>query len=375
MAQKLQSSTSGRGHPAILAGILAAALSAQGCAAGGPVSAGRGAERIPYSFLFVCVQDDARVAIVDMVELEVTQTISLVELGFGAGARPHDIAVDPDGSHWYVSLVGENRVLRFDDRSQLVGTVTMETPGMVEVSPGSGGLLLATRSMSAVSPPPRIGLASGLPWEVEELDVFLPRPHGITVGRDGRYAYTASIAQNRMATVDLESGRVELTDVPGPVHALVQLAVSPDGRTMVGSGEVSGELVVFSLEDPVHPRVLVSVAVGTQPFDPLFAPDGETVWVPVKGSNEVVVVSARSWSVTDRITGEGIVQPHALTFSPDGTRVFVTNNNAIAQAMDDPGVVARAAASLVVIDADTHQVETTLVLGTNLTGLGRRPLR
>jgi DNA-binding beta-propeller fold protein YncE len=328
---------------------------------------------IPHSLLYVCVQDDARIAVVDMEEMRVLETISLVDLGFGEGAMPHDVAVDPDGSHWYVSLIGENRVVRLNERNQREGDVRFEAPGMVEVHP-RGGLLLVTRSMSAVDPPSRIGIVEDSPWEAREVELLFPRPHGIAVDPEGRYAYTASLAENQLATIDLRSQRVQFTPVPGPIHALVQFAVSPDGRTLVASGELSGQLLVFTLEDRTRPSLVMSVPVGLQPFDPLFAPDGRTVWVPIKGSNEIAVVETEGWRVVDRLSGDAILQPHALAFSPDGRRVFVTNNNKSAHAMDmgvggaDEGVEA----SLVVIDAETRTIEGAIPLGRNLTGLGSR---
>jgi DNA-binding beta-propeller fold protein YncE len=153
---------------------------------------------------------------------------------------------------------------------------------------------------------------------------------------------------------------------------------------MVASGELSGQLLVFSLADPAHPRLLTSVNVGSQAFDPMFAPDGRTVWVPVKGANQVAVVDAGEWRVMSRISTSDLLQPHALTFSPDGKRVFVTNNNSAAHMLPhEPGTVAPPApggltetdamASVVVIDAATGLVEAVLPLGANLTGMGSRP--
>ncbi len=319
---------------------------------------------LPEHWLYVCLQDDAAIAVVDMDALETVSVIRLDALGFGPRAAPHDIAVAPDGRYWYVSLVGEHRVLRFDEENRLVGSVEIETPGMLRLAP-AGDLLAITRSMSAVDPPRWVGLAETSRMDLEEVDVLFPRPHALAVHPEGRFAYTASLAMNQVATIDLASGRVEVTDTPGPPHALVQMAIAEDGRTLLASAELSGELLVFGLEDPSSPRLVTSVPLGSRPFDPAFSPDGESVWVPLKGADEVVVLERAGWSVLARIRGEGIHEPHAVEFSSDGGRAFVTN----------AAPAGAAAARLVVVDTRTRDVEALLSLGSNLTGMGRRGAR
>ena len=301
-------------------------------------------------------------AVVDMESLATVSVIRLDALGFGPRAGPHDIAVAPDGRHWYVSLVGEHRVLRFDGENTLVGSTGMETPGMLRLAPG-GDLLAVTRSMSAVDPPRWVGIAETSGMVLDEVDVLFPRPHGLAIHPDGRFAYAASLATNQVATIDLASGRVGVTDVPGPPHALVQMAVSADGQTLVATAELSGELLVFGLEDPSAPTPVASVPLGPRPFDPVFSPDEASVWIPLKGADEVAVVERETWSVSARIAGEGIHEPHAVEFSPDGRRAFVTNSA-------PPG--ANVPGRLVVIDTRTRELEAALPLGSNLTGMGRR---
>ena len=336
----------------------AAALAAGGLSGAAAQQPGPISERL----LYVCVQDDAAVAVVDMESLATVSVIRLDALGFGPRAAPHDIAVAPDGRHWYVSLVGEHRVLRFDGEDSVVGSAGMETPGMLRLAPG-GDLLAVTRSMSAVDPPRWVGIAETSGMVLDEVDVLFPRPHGLAIHPDGRFAYAASLATNQVATIDLASGRVGITEVPGPPHALVQMVVSGDGRTLVATAELSGELLVFGLGDPSSPSAVVSVPLGARPFDPVFSPDGASVWIPLKGADEVAVVERASWSVSARIAGEGIHEPHAVEFSPDGRRAFVTNSA-------PPG--AEVPARLVVIDTRTRQLEAALPLGSNLTGMGRR---
>ena len=106
---------------------LAAALAAPARARGGPPRTASGPA-------YVCVQDEAKVAIVDTAARSVVRTIDFQKLGFPATAKPHYIVVEPDGSHWYVSLIGANRVVKIDRQDRIVGPYEMETPGMLTLA-------------------------------------------------------------------------------------------------------------------------------------------------------------------------------------------------------------------------------------------------
>ena len=79
--------------------------------------------------LYVCVQDDAKIAVVDMKTRAVARTIDLQKLGFPATAKPHFVVVEPDGAFWYPSLIGANKVVKFDRRSKIVGQFEMGRRG------------------------------------------------------------------------------------------------------------------------------------------------------------------------------------------------------------------------------------------------------
>lgn len=350
------------GAPAAFTGAQAAGPS------GGPPAA---------TYLYACVQDEARIAVIDMDRLEVVRSIDLQALGFSPNANPHHVAVEPDGEAWYVSLIGENRVARFDREGELQGTFEMSTPGMLTYEPTSK-MLLASRSMSAVSPPTRVGWVDTRTMNGDEIDVFLPRPHPMVVSRDGAWAYTGSLSVNQIAAIELATEDVTLTNLEGPPHALVQFAVSPDGRWLVAGTEVSGRLLAFDLADPARPRQVASVELGPMVFDPAFSPDGSSVWVPVKGANEVAVVRASDWTVQRRIAAESFIQPHQVLFAADGSRAFVSSN-AKADHMagmtghgehGDHAMGPGGSGNVTVIDTSTFEVVGVLELGANVTGMG-----
>ncbi len=325
-------------------------------------------------YLFVCVQDEAQIAVLDQATGELVHTIDLTELGYSERAQPHHVVVEPDGSYFYVTLIGAHRVVKFDREFQRVGEAPMESAGMLALDP-SGDWLFVSRSMSAVNPPQRIGMIRRSTMEIEEVDIFFAQPHAMVVDREGRFAYSASLSANQLASLEVERERVTLTDVEGPTHAIVQFAISPDGRLMAGSGEMSGQLLVFDLaEDPARPTLVRSVEVGHMAFDPTFSPDGEEIWVPVKHTDEVVVVRAGTGEVVRRISGEGIDAPHQVVFSHDGRRAFVSNNNKNPHAMHGPVEDDGGRGTVVIVDTATGELLDVVRLGRNVTGIGARPL-
>ena len=336
------------------------------------VGAGRLSAQQP-DLLYVCVQDDAKVAVVDMTSRKVLRTVDFQKLGFTATAKPHYIVVEPDGSYWYVSLIGANRVLKMDRQDKIAGQYEMETPGMLALS--GAKRLVATRSMSAVNPPKRIAIIDRAEMKGEEVEVLFARPHPMAA--TATHAYTGSLGVNQVASISLADQKVSVVNVSAPsTHSFVQFTVSRDGKTLFGTGDISGKVLVFTLAEPANPRVIKTMDVGKMAFDPALSPDEKFVWVPVKSSNEIVVVDAVAWKEVARIKDASLQQPQQVVFSSDGALAFVTNNNKMDH-MADPAHAGHempagdGMASLVFINAKTHKVEGAIPLGKNLTGMGR----
>lgn len=336
--------------------------------------------------VYVAIQGDAAVAVIDAATLDEIARIDLTELGFSENAKPHHIAVDPDGSHWYVSLIGDNRVLRFDRQNELVGQVEMEVPGLLVRDPGSARLYVG-RSMSAVNPPQSVGMIDVAEMSgARLLDTFFPRPHALAIAPGAGLLYSASLAQNQMASLDPETEALELLNLDGPVHTLVQFAVSPDESVLVGTTEMTGQLFVWGLDDPVVPELIATIPVGSRPWHPVFEPGSNTrVWFALKGDNQVVGVDLEQGEVMARISHDALVAPHGAVISPDGRFLFISSNGPGGMDMSggmshetheagaaSPEAPAVETGTLTVVDLASHEVVRVLEMGENTTGIGTR---
>ncbi|HEY5565380.1 MAG TPA: c-type cytochrome domain-containing protein [Rhodothermia bacterium] len=322
--------------------------------------------------IYVCNEGAAMVSVIDVKAGVVARTVNLQKLGFSLQASPHHAAIEPDGSHWYVSLIGENKVLKFDRENNLVAQVDFERPGLLALDPNSDKLYVG-RSMKAVNPPQRIGIITRSTMEIEEVDVFIARPHALILSHDGNYVYSSSMAANQVVTMDTRSLESDLLNIPGPVHSLVQFAISPDGLTMAAGGHVSSKFLFFDLTDPAKPELTDSLSVDAIPWDPVYSKDGKLLYFPSKGANSVTVLNALDHSLAAVIKGRGIAQPHASALSMDGRLLFVSSNN-----MDgsytpryDLGDNSRVG-TVAIIDTESRRILKVIEVEENATGIGAR---
>jgi DNA-binding beta-propeller fold protein YncE len=357
--------------------ILAAVVALAACATAPPSSTSPSTSPGP-DILYVCNQSDATVTLIDTRTNEKVGLVDLTTLGFSKNAKPHHIAVEPDGSFWYVTLIGENKIVKLDRNNKVVGTATFETPGMLSLHPAKD-VLYVGRSMTAVNPPKRIGVVKRSDMTIEELDVLFPRPHAMALDASDNTVYTASLATNQMAAVDVESERVQIVEVGGKQHALMQFALSPDGKTLVASGELSAEVLQFDVTDRMNPKFVRSYIVERQPFDPIFSPDGRYVVVGNKAANAISIIDLQKHDVAV-LRQPGIAQPHGTAVSPDGRWIYVSNNNLSVPSGSgqDPhamhaGTGAPAGAgTIVVIDAATRKISKVIEVGHNASGIAVR---
>lgn len=323
--------------------------------------------------IYVCNQGAATLSIIDVASLEIVSKIDLQDLGFSSNAKPHHTLAEPDGSFWYVTLIGENRVLKFNRQNELVGQTEMEVPGLISLHP-TEDILLVGRSMSAVNPPQSVGVIQRSDMQLtKEIPTFFARPHALAIQPEGKWAYIASLAENQIMSFDPETEANSLTTFGGTSHVYVDFAISPNGKQMVVTGQVSGQLLVFDLQKSGELVLSDSIAVNAQPWHPVYSPDGQYVYFGNKGAHTVTVVDMQTGEVKKVIEGRGLAQPHGTALSADGKYLFVSNNNRKGtyqseKAMPDsspPGTIT-------VISTETFTIEKVIEVDAYPSGIGTR---
>ena len=336
--------------------------------------------------LYITNQVSASITVVDQERLAIDTVIDLIKLGFTANAKPHHAVVEPDGSFWYATLIGDGKVLKFDRANHLVGQVSMETPGLLALDPVHDSLYVG-RSMTAVNPPKSLGVIQRSKFTlVDEQEIQIPRPHAIVATRDGKWVHTASLAENRIASLETATGRVTLTTLPGDAtRSMVQFTLSPDGRWLVVGGEISNTVLVFDLQSkrpPLTPSA--EFAVRGKPWDPVFSPDGKRAYFSLFADSAVAEVDLEAGKIVRTLRG-GLSQPYDMIMRRDGRYLFVVNQNLTptkpGQSAHDnmPGMAGAPSGSstgwLSVVNVATGKVEKTLMLGSGPTGMGAQGAR
>ncbi|MCH7892139.1 MAG: beta-propeller fold lactonase family protein, partial [Gemmatimonadetes bacterium] len=295
--------------------------------AGAPSATGE----IPFAdaqhLLYVANQSAALISVIDMESNQVIRTVDLQQYGLPPNASPHHIAVEPDGSHWYVSAIAANQILKFDRDNELVDRIDFVRPGLLALDP-EGENLYVGRSMAAVSPPQAIGVIRRSDMTLEEVGVFLPRPHAMAVRPGTGTVYIASLAVNQIASFYPDDETVELDELEGDrQHTLVEFAVSPDGRWMVGTTELTATVFVFDLDLAPAMTPVDTIMVNASPWHPVFTPDGRWVYVGNNRGNTVNVIDMETRTLAKVIEGNGLAQPHGAAVSPDGRFAYISSRN------------------------------------------------
>jgi DNA-binding beta-propeller fold protein YncE len=261
--------------------------------------------------------------------------------------NPFGVAVTPDGKWSFVALGGSVGV--FSNKSFLPSLVrTIPTPGAASgeaLTTDGRYLLVADGGRGAVV----IDVARAERGDSRATVTTLSSPDGdgaveVAPSADGRFAFVTLEKSHEMVVFDLAAalegrgsnrsyvGRAPLGDAP------VGLALSPDGRwlyvTSEGGAGGDGVLWVINVgraETTPGKAVVNRVDAGCSPVRVLASPDGSTVWVAARGSNEVLAFSAsalqthsRGALVTTVLVGRA---PVGLVFADRGRILVVADSN------------------------------------------------
>ena len=318
------------------------------------------------SKLYVCNQGEATISIIDMESMEVETSVDLKEQGFSENAKPHHVLAEPDGSHWYVTLIGANTILKFNANNEIVARLDdFEVPGLLSLDPRKD-VLYAGRSMSAVNPPKSLGMIDRSNMEVlHRVNTFFPRPHPLAVKPEGDFVFIASLATNQLMGINTETQETELTRLGGTTQTPVQFAITKDGSRLIAGGQKTGQLLIYDSSNAPSLSVLDTLNVGKQPWHPVISRQSGLAYVPNKMSHSVSVVDVDNASVEATIRGDGLAQPHGTVLSSDGQYLFVSNNNreGTYEPSGENGTVT-------VIDTDTKEIVKIIEVGQYPTGIG-----
>ena len=327
-------------------------------------------ELFAQEYVYVCNQNSASITVIDVESLEIEETISLQELGFSASAKPHHAIVEPDGSYWYVSLIGEHKVLKFNAVNKLIGETEIDVPGLLSLHP-TKDILYVGRSMSAVNPPQSFGIIKRSDMTLkEEVDLIFSRPHAIANLDSAEHLFVASLSSNQILSMNTEHNEAEFISMEGMNHMFVNFAISPDQNTLVGTTQMTGKLLIFDITNPLNLDLTDIIDVNAQPWHPVYSNDGHYVYFGNKETNSVTAINMITKEVESVIEEKGLAQPHGAVLSSDNKYLFITNNHMKMEHMHSGEMMHNG--TVAVIDTKAFEIIKIIEVGINPTGIGGR---
>jgi DNA-binding beta-propeller fold protein YncE len=360
---------------ALRAGILAAlatAALAGACASGGTPGSEEGAG--PASgdpVLFVGLESEDAVAVVDPAAGTVLRKIPV-----GVSAEDlegvHALLVAPGGGSYYISIAHGfpfGAVWKFaTGRDSLIARTDVGLfPATLAVTPDGTWLFVANYNLHG---DPRTDTVSIIHaptmTQVKQLDVCT-KPHGLTASHDGTAVYVSCTRDNvvkkisvaTLSVVDSTTALVEEDRTENRVCYPAGLALSRDDRKLYIACHRHAEVRVMSTVG--FGEILNRIPVGDGPYLLQVDPEGERVWVPNRNDQTYSVIS----TTTERVVATNPASashPHTFAFAPDGSAVYLS--------MESHGVVPGA---IDVIDRRTLATIRSIPVGLQATGVGVAP--
>lgn len=283
--------------------------------------------------LYVCNQNAALISIVDPHAFIVTRNIDLQDLGYPANSQPHFITLSPDGEFWYASLIGVNKVLKFDAHdNELLGEAATPVPAILGHHPVDN-VLYISRFMDPANPQNSIYAVDSETMQPaagsNNGNITLPASdiyHGLSL--DSNYVYTTSLTRGEVIVIS-HANKEFVTALPlGTNRQPLHTGLSPDHHTLYVSCIGTDEIAVIDVTDPENPVATDFIAVGDGPWHPHLSHEGEHLYVGNNGSDNFSVIDTHTNSVQFFGLGngsDGLSSPHGLAVVDHN--LYLSNRN------------------------------------------------
>ncbi|HOZ47641.1 MAG TPA: hypothetical protein PLO37_12930 [Candidatus Hydrogenedentes bacterium] len=170
------------------------------------------------------------------------------------------------------------------------------------------------------------------------------QPSGMSITRDGRVALVANRASGTISVLAIDGFSVRLVEtveVCEPEDSLSDVAVSPDGRTVVASVCEGGYMAVLRFEDGHLVATDRKLSTCGKPYRVVISPDGHFALTAGSGQgmpdiDAVTVVDLKSDPIHTADYVPVPPGPESLEIAPDGQLIAVVLMNGSNVAADDP---------------------------------------
>ena len=324
--------------------------------------------------LYVAHEGGPFITVVETEAEVILARLDLTDYGFSPRARARHVAVEPDGSFWYASI-GSTRwdepsvVAKFSRHNILVRQVEVDSPGQLLIHPDRDELYVSVAPdidsdgifHRRPDAPRHLIRLRRSDLQATNVRVIYREAYPLALRSQGDVIFSSSMEVDQMMIVDAASTNVTMYDVRGLKHLFRYFAPSPDGKWMWGSGYWSGTATLFDVARPTLPVQRQSLFVGYDPRQAVYHPDGQRIYMAVRGSDVIQVIHQSLGYIEYPIRHIAMQQPVGVAISDDGSTLYVSAENEVAdwegyyRFPEDP-----APGFILVIDTQTRQVRKVL---------------
>ncbi|MBN8586579.1 MAG: beta-propeller fold lactonase family protein [Ignavibacteria bacterium] len=274
---------------------------------------------------------------VAVVNLDNNHLVRLINVGGRDNATqpldaPHVITVDNQGRYFYVSLIAEGYIEKYDAMTyERVGRMFAgNSPAHIILSnDGTRGWYTNFDATLAQKEMKEFDTQSMTVTRV--IDEFrMTKPHGLRLTHNEEYVLMATEGSEFLYLIQASTGQIIDTypvDPSVPPNGTgtnnfipYQVSITPDDKYAYITCLKSNDVRVF---DIVNRAFILTIPVGLNPLAHEISPDGRWCYVPNRNSNSVSVIDLTTNTVVKTIANVG-AQPHKIDFTADGRYAYVT---------------------------------------------------
>lgn len=247
-------------------------------------------------------------------------------------AAPHNVVVDNHGRYFYVTLISEGFIEKFDAMTyEKAGRLyAVSSPAHVIISPDGAKGYVTNYNVNGSERYIKSFRTSDMTILNTIADITMNATHGGRITSDGQYLITVSELGEYIQIIRTSDDQVEVTipvsNIVPPngngtgLFRPIAVSLSPDNRYAFITCDKSNDVRVLDM----NTRTIVHVIpTGLFPIQSECSPDGKWLYVANRNSNSVSVIDLNTFTVVKNISSIG-AQPHGVAFTPDGRYAYIT---------------------------------------------------
>lgn len=322
--------------------------------------------------IFVTAQSEDKVTVIDLEKEQVVRYVSVGSRPEGSPEAPHNILLSPDKKYFYVNLIAAGMIEKYSTETflKIAEARVGLSPAQIVCTKDGKNLFVSNFDLNQNF---IVQVDAETMKPIRNIENVGRGSHSLALSDDETILYSANAYGDEIVAIDLSTFEVtkRLPIIPNSPLAPTALAVVEPYNLILD--KTNNKLYVscrkkaqIRIIDIAEWKVTDSIQVGARPL--ITGLLGQELWAPNQAENTVSVINLQTKQV-QTISGF-LTQPHAVAFSQDGKRAFISCEN-----QKDPNLHhplsggSTTPARLYVVDITTKQITKNIEVGSFAAGI------